>query len=94
MTTRLRVRACAAILYASMAPTIDPQLLALFDKLVATRPGVERKGATMTLLRKTAELAGWFAQSHEYVAGLPPKATARAKKTAAVTNKRATAKKV
>lgn len=117
--------------------------LALYDKLVATLPGVERKGATMpytshgghmfsfiasdgalalrlpaealkaflgkyrtklceqhgavmkeyavvpaALLRKTAELAVWFAQSHAYVAALPPKAT---KKKAA--GKKKTAKR-
>ena len=118
-----------------MAAPIDPQSLALYEKLVATRPGVERKGATMpytshrghmfsfladggtlslrlpvdalatflakyrtrlseqhgavmkeyavvpaALLRKTAELAEWFAQSHAYVAALPPKAPTSAKK--------------
>lgn len=119
-----------------MPGTTDP--LALYEKVVATLPDVERKGASMpytshgghmfsfitsdgvvalrlpaealrtflakyrtrlceqhgavmkeyaavpaTLLRKTAELAVWLAQSHAYVAGLPPKATTRAKKPAA-----------
>ncbi len=51
----------------------------------------EQHGAVMkeyavvpaALLRKTAELAEWFAQSHAYVAALPPKAPAGARKSGA-----------
>lgn len=122
---------------AKLAASIDPAALASYEQLVATRPGVERKGATMpytshgghmfsfmtadgslalrlpadalqvfltkyrtrlceqhgavmkeyalvpaTLLRRTAELAPHFAQSHDYVAGLPAKPTMRGKPSA------------
>ena len=141
---------CKSLARCSMANVYDEEL-ALFEKLIATQPAVERKGATMpytsmnghmfsfftkegalalrlptdareaflqkhktelcvqygtvmkeyvvvpaSLLRKTATLKKYFAQSCEYIAGLKPKPTKRKKKVAKkkVAKKKVAKKKV
>jgi TfoX/Sxy family transcriptional regulator of competence genes len=62
--------------------------LALYEKLVATNPAVERKGVTMAeyvavpdaLLAKTSELKPFFERSYRYIATLKPKPTTRPQK--------------
>jgi hypothetical protein len=55
--------------------TFPPERLEQYERLVATLPGVERKGATLPA--QTAELAPWFRASHAYVASLEPKAASK-----------------
>jgi hypothetical protein len=59
------------------------QFMAKYKTTLVTAYGIVQKeyvAVPAALLAKTKELAKWFLAAHDYVAGMKPKATKKAKK--------------
>ena len=54
------------------SPGIPADIIDLFDKLVATTPGVERKGATMPYTSVNGHMFSYITKEHNLALRLPP----------------------